>query len=47
VDRSALYLMFVARLLGEPVGEEFLDLSGCDVSSPKASVLRRGLRQGD
>jgi len=41
VDRSALYLMFVARLLGEPVGEEFLDLSGCDVSSLKASVLRR------
>jgi hypothetical protein len=41
MDRSLLYLMFVARLLGEPVGEEFLDLSGCDVSSLKASVLRK------
>ena len=25
MDRSSLYLMFVAKLLGEPVGEEFLD----------------------
>jgi hypothetical protein len=33
--------MFVAKLLGESVGEEFLDLSGCDVSSLKASVLRK------
>jgi hypothetical protein len=41
MDRSSLYLMFVARLLGESVGEEFLDLSGCDVSSLKASVLRK------
>ena len=41
MDRSSLYLMFVAKLLGEPVGEEFLDLSGCDVSSLKASVLRK------
>lgn len=41
MDRSSLYLMFVAKLLGEPVGDEFLDLSGCDVSSLKASVLRK------
>jgi hypothetical protein len=41
MDRSSLYLMFVAKLLGESVGEEFLDLSGCDVSSLKASVLRK------
>jgi len=33
--------MFVARLLGEPVGDKFLDLTGCDVSSLKASVLRK------
>ena len=41
MDRSSLYLMFVAKLLGESVGDEFLDLSGCDVSSLKASVLRK------
>jgi hypothetical protein len=33
--------MFVARLPGESVVDEFLDLSGCDVSSLKASVLRK------
>lgn len=41
VERSHLYLLLAAKLLGEPVEDDLIDLSGCDLSSLKASLLRK------
>ncbi|MEM1605279.1 MAG: molecular chaperone TorD family protein [Fervidicoccaceae archaeon] len=41
MERSHLYLMFAAKLLGEPVEDDLIDLTGCDLSALKASFLRK------
>jgi hypothetical protein len=36
MERSHLYLMFAAKLLGEPVEDDLIDLTGCD-THPRAN----------